>query len=70
MDIVQNIRDLARPWLTFLFSSSFVGIIIIIACTVESLTFDQGMALAGLLSNPLSAILGYHFAKKATKDTP
>ncbi len=69
MDKIQGLRDLARPWLTFLFSSSFVALVFIFAFTEESLTFDQKIAMIGLVSNPLSGMLGYHFGKKTNRDS-
>lgn len=65
---IQDIRNLMRPFLTVLFSSAFVAMVVIAIIRINNLAFDQAVALIGLVGTPTGTIIGYHFGKKSSID--
>ncbi len=76
-DKIQNLRDFQRPYLTMLFSTSYVIGIMILLVAVILKTKEADiikmvpvlLGIIGLIGTPLGAMLGYHFAKSTKKDS-
>jgi len=70
--IVQNIRNLTRPIITYWFSFSFVALTaLVIVGGIVSGRMDYKDAIITLegVGGVVTTILGYHFGKSANTDT-